>query len=200
MSYLIEAWEKHLAPLLNQCWNSLVFWRTLSLIVISLIIIIIIYRNKLIGLFKKDEKQNHDKEIFHKANQLMNELDITDFIHNLQAGDSYIKSEIIKINSFIDYFYQESNQFLKKSLKESSEKIIIALENLSTYCALNCFHFGSSNNLCLYPDHCVDRGGNGSSEQDKFYFEKQRELHNFASIAFVEYQSFRKKIKKILYL
>ena len=64
MSYLIEAWEKHLAPLLNQCWNSVVFWRTLSLIAISLIIIIIIYRDKLIILFKKDEKQNHDKEIF----------------------------------------------------------------------------------------------------------------------------------------
>ena len=130
----------------------------------------------------------------------MSELDIIDFINNLKAGDSYITSEFYKINSFIDYFYQEGNQFLKKSLIKSSKKIIIALDNLSKYCALNCFHFGSSSRLCLYPDHCLDRGGNGSSEQMTFYFSKQKELHDFASVAFEEYQLFRKKIKTVLYI
>ena len=201
---IIEAWKKELATLLREIWGSIVFWRRLSLFLISLLIVTIYIvsfnKDKLLNLFHRTKSIDHDKEIFNEADKLMREEDLKILTCRLINDNAYFPEEIQRVDNFLYFFNLEKDQFINKSLRKYLKKLCLSLWDLNEFCALNFFQFGPRDQLVLHPKCNLDRAGYVTEEQAHFYESKKAELKNQVDTVNLSYKEYRERVRKVLYV
>lgn len=132
---IIELWTAHLSSFLKTVWQSLSYWRTLSLILISLIALVIVFRREIIDLLFEGRNKEHDKNIFNSSNQILSERHLIEFLDELETDDAYFLHECRPITAFCEFFRETGNQYRTKALKKHSDELLKALKELVTFLA-----------------------------------------------------------------
>lgn len=205
MDLIINVWKEHLSPLLNPLWESLILWRTLSLILITVFAVFIFYRNKLITFLFNSRSQEHDKNIFSASNAILSERDLIDFLDELQTDDSYWSSQFRQINRFREFFRESGNQYSINKIRKITKELLFSINQLATFVARHFFVYptgqeGPDLRLCMHPQLNVDRDGEGAPDGMAKYGKLQGELDEKCEDVRNKYQLYRETIKSRLYI
>lgn len=111
-------------------WNNLNLLRLLCLLLIptALFLITFIIKNE-DKFFTNKKQENFDKELFKNSNTIMNEVELNDFLEEI-VHLRYSRKLADKIDDFIKYFKQISNQYFNKEIKNTFDIFYTTLENL----------------------------------------------------------------------
>jgi len=184
-------------------WDSVLFWRSLTLIIFTLVIIAFLFGKRLISFLLKPKRLAHDKDIFKHSNKLMTEADLLDFWDRLQTDDSYNTESSFKIGGFLLFFKEESNQYLTPILRKTSLDFVSSLNSLMIFLAQHFFVYPSKQtdselHLHLYPE-LYERSDYDDAARTR-YFKFQKDLDNHVTVVREKYKQYRSIVKKILYI
>ncbi len=145
----------------------------------------------------------HDKGIFQKANELLKQEYLENFIDIVQSDHSYYMDQCSRIEEFARYLAITSNHFLTPSLFDVTRRLLIAWSELGQFLSYKFFVFPKNQidpplRLCMQPGLNMDREGNGSPEQVAKYDELTNQLEALTNAFIAEYRNFRKTVKNEL--
>jgi len=205
MDWIIDIWKENLSPFLTPLWGSLLFWRTLSLILVTLLALSFIYRNKLKEFLFNARMQEHDKRIFDMSSETLPERRLIDFLDELESDDSYWSNDFRCIQGFLEFFRESGNQYKIKEINKKAKELLIDLKRLATFLGLQFFvHPGGQQppniRLCLHPEMNIDRAVYVSPENRLKYDKIQDELYDKCKKVRKKYQSYRESVKSRLYI
>ncbi|HLE04735.1 MAG TPA: hypothetical protein VI729_09040 [Anaerolineales bacterium] len=86
--WLIELLNESLKPAIDSIWGSLLFWRTLALILLMPIIAVVLKREWLTSLLLSPERREHDRSLFTRADQLLPESGLYNALERLGADNA----------------------------------------------------------------------------------------------------------------
>lgn len=195
----IWAWfiSTGLLTLLIILFNNLLFLRVFSFIFLILSVVSIFIAHKLCKENKnlKSKLDNrtieHDKKIFEESDEIMSETQLKDLNENLFNGYCY-REQVRTLDNFICYFKNTGKNYLNENLKNSSHKLIKALNDM------NCFsgqHFFSNSDVTrynLYPELKYTK--------EEFWQEKLNKLRKLIDIVEKYYDEYRTTIKNELHI
>ncbi len=197
--YLISAWEKHLGPIIDPLWESVIFWRSVSLIILTVILFAYLFRYKLKALIFKTQYLEHDKNIFTQADGIMAENNIVECLNRLQNDASLLGSMLEKIQSFMEFLNQESNQYLTAKTQKATIKLIRSLAILTDFTAQNFFLQGEMIKIQLYQLY-PDLRHNASIENIQRYDKFRQQLDSYADTVRNKYKEYRSVVKQNLFI
>jgi len=200
---LIELWKLHLSSLLNIIWNSLVIWRTTTLLLLTLIILIYKFRKHLFVFIKKSEIVQHDKEVYLKSNSIMDERKLLDLLQELYGYDSYHEDNWHSLYYFMRYFEEVGNSYNFQKLEKKKIKLLKTLEELYSFVPLNFslypkFQREDNRKYSLHPEYNFDQEGDHTRETAIKFVSSQKELHKKVVLARKAYNDYRAYIKNNL--
>jgi len=203
MDWIIEMWKENLSPFLTPLWASLLFWRTLSLIFITLLVLSFIYRNRLKEFLFSTMTQEHDRKIFDMSSEILRERRLIDFLDDLESDDSYWSNDFRCIQGFLEFFRESGNQYKIKEINKKAKEFLIDLKQLATFLGLQFFVHPAGQQppnirLCLHPEMNIDRAGYVSPENRVKYGRLQDELYKKCSKVREKYQNYRESVKSKL--
>lgn len=152
-----------------------------------------------------DLADKHDKELFLKAEAIIDEDRLLEILSILEHNQSIQMNEIQLIDDFIKFYSKSANEYLNKEIETNRRWLFNALSDLSEF--IN-YYFDKwpyrqdeiNFQVCLHPTTNCDRSGDLTTE----CFEKHHSLSNemIRKIRKVskEYAKFRRAIKEFLYL
>ena len=182
---LIDAWKQHLATLISDCWNSIAFWRSLGLILLTVVAVGIAFWKRLADWIFDQKSIEHDVALFKSADSVVNEA----FLDDLLNGNLYHRWCRGKDASVLDHFCQEfsrvGNQYLHRNLKLVMGEFLQNLSSLNHFIAHNFFPVGSDDHLKLYPE-TIDR--------DR-YDDYVKQLNTLTDTAWKSYLKYRATVK-----
>lgn len=153
--------------------------------------------------YEKDlqvRRDAHDLKIFQESELVFNEDQLNNGLSNLIGGHSYRDNFIISLNEFYNYLGKLKNQYLNQNLANVTEELLSSLRELEDFLAYNFFDHPPNQQrenirYCLYPDLCIDRGGNGSPEDMKLYDDYVKKLNSVVNKAWENFINYRQAIK-----
>lgn len=152
---------------------------------------------------RKDRERQHDVAIFQKANALLTEEQLSDFLHNLKADHSCYTDTADKLDNFLQFLAATSNQFLTPQLASEANELQLAWKDLGHFISNKFYIFPNNQTeppfrLCMAPYLNMDRDGNGSLEQILKYDKLIAELDELSGKLDSCYRRFRATIKNEL--
>jgi len=78
------------------------------------------------------EIYNHDRDIFHKSNDILNEEKLEDFIVQLNVNE-YYENQVGDAREFCKFFHYESNKYINTSLRNLAIELCDTLEKLFNF-------------------------------------------------------------------
>ncbi len=197
---VFEALLKNFEPFFNPLWTSTFFWRTSTLLLLLTIILAITFRKKIIRCFDYSRFKEHDRAIFARADAIVDEKRFGIFLDDLRCGHNYYSNQLLQLTMFINFFEEEGNQYLIRSLCMKSTALHDKLSELGAFLSVNFFWYpdnqtSSNVRLCMYPEFNVDRGGSGSEKERIFYDKHSKELTILVCDSEKKYKDYRKHIK-----
>lgn len=155
---------------------------------------------------RSDRLAEHDAAIFNKADEILSEAALVEFLDWLQTDDSYTRSRMLAVEQFRCFFNETSNHFVAQELASSVKPLLTSLESLVVFIGLNFFVFPEGQPLetdwryCMQPELNNDRAGKGELSQLTTYDELQEELDSLCKIVRGDYKSYRRLVKHSLFL
>jgi hypothetical protein len=201
IDWLIANFEAYLNPL----WDSTFFWRSLSLILLSLVALVFVNRGRIVEIYARQVRKEHDREIFRKSNEILNENQLEDFLENLSWDHSFYSDDLNALNNFRTFFSGQGNQYIDRKLQRASLLLAKTLKEMNDFLRVSFFYYPEnqdSNNkqFCMYPHLNVDRIGTGVPFERKKYNEASRKLTKLMFRTKLRYNQYRRLIKQRLYL
>jgi hypothetical protein len=194
MGFLVDLWVKLLNPFLKGLWDSISFWRIMTL---GIITISFLFKKQLKKLFLKPNRIEHDKTIFKRSDNVMNEGYLLNLLDVVGTYYGYSSNSWRSLDLFSMFFQETSNQYLMKKLQKVSLKLVSSLNSLSTFCALQFFHQeGNLDYLKLQPEIQFSL----ESEKEMQFQQLTQELDKLIELAEKDYEKYRVLIKKELNL
>lgn len=163
-------------------WNNADVWRTISMFAILLLIL---YKKKIRLFTSKEEKLEHDKNIFINSDLIMTENFLKEFLIELSINESYNKSKYQKISDFCNFF--ENNSYINSSLNESIKSFCEMLRELQEFLIKHFSEINIPEVFRLYPDLKHDPTFN--------YLEFQEELNKLCCRIENHYIKYRLNIR-----
>jgi len=147
--------------------------------------------------------RDHDKRVFGQADELMREKNLMDFLRQLLADDSYLLSQVHRLDDFRGFFSETGNQFIDE---EASDKVNALLESIDTLLLFVAQHFfvyppdqrRDDLRLCMYPNLNVDRDGPGTADSVRRYHDFQKQLDERVQVVRDKYKDYRLVAKHYL--
>jgi len=193
MNYLIDVWGKHASLYLQDMWNSVFFWRSVSLILITIIVGVFYFRNKIKDFYLKKDYRAHDQSIFKRIDKYVSERELIDCCRRLRGEMSLDGNAIYKIGEILDIYEEEGNKYINKKLARKFDGFIYYLNELNDFMAL---HFFTHNNIeswyTLEPE--LKKYNNTIANYKKF----SDDLDNKVKIVIDKYKQYRIATRKIL--
>ena len=202
MDYLINAWKVNLSPFLMNFWDSLFFWRTFTLgflTVISVLIIVPRFRKCLISSLLKPQRLDHDKDIFKRSNDVMDEVALLQLLDDLEISNLCVLTSIYRLDELCSFFLYEGNQYLTPKLRKTSRKFIYLLDILSNFIGTHFYpNPPGASKACL----CPELRARMPLDQDATsrFQTLQNELHGHITTVRETYRRYRLLAKKTLYI
>lgn len=173
-------------------WESLVFWRGVSLMLLTTLILIFKYQKMIFNFLHPDDSNEHDKEIFDKLNSSLTESSLDTILNNASNYRNITRDHVIQLNNYLYLSSKNEIKFLNKKLQPLFEE---HLSSLSEFKDFTSTHFFSKNNdktlenFWLYPD-LKEKGLDGN-----VYHDRTRELIQLCKQVEVDYNRYRSHIK-----
>ena len=145
MDIMIDLWKKQFSPLLANIWASIDFWRILGLSLITIIVLMILFRNYISKFIKNPIKIEHDKDIFKKADAILPERKMINVFDLLQADHSYSCFDVNLFDETIRFYEESQNRFMNDTLNDVTNKWLISIKNLSDFMSLKFFVYPRGN-------------------------------------------------------
>ena len=200
--FFVEALKKNFGPLLRRLWESVGFWRTLSLTLFPLVFLVvykfIFNKEQLAAFFLKEDIIDHDKNIFDGLNNCICEEQLVLLVRRLRGDNSCYPEELDWIVSTLEFCSFEENQFISKHLQRTVVKLGSSMKELNEFCSTYFHPFGPGDQIVLLPDHNFERGGDGTEEQKKIYENAKAALEMRIDKVVEDYREFRKSVKSKL--
>ena len=202
-AWIAELINESIQPFLNSLWGTLIFWRTLALISLGLIIAAVLRKDWLIRFLISPETREHDRSVFQRADDIMSESDLYRMLEQLAADHSYFQSQRRQIAEFILNFEQVGNWYIRKSMANSTKKLIKSLNSFMEFKAVHFFvhpqnQSGENLRLVLEPALNIDREGTGKPEEMHKYSQYAQTLIKLIDDIESSYKTYRLNAKKDL--
>lgn len=157
-------------------------------------------RNRYSKSVGADERLEHDKELFLKFDNRLNEGWFIGFIDGLLYDQSCYVGDERTLEEFLGFVHKGSNKFLHGDLVRCSEKLKKSITQLLRFMAGKFHEYprgqtGYPRRCCMEPVLNLDREGNGSPEDVKKYNQLKKELESLAKNVKSSYQKFRFVVK-----
>lgn len=189
-----EAVIRHLAPVVEGMWHSLMFWRSATLTLVGLLLVAILFRQRIREFLLKPEHVEHDRRIFARADKLMSEATLYAFLDGLRNAHNYRPDERKPVVNFLYYFGHTGNEFLDRRICRALDPLIRALVDLRQFTALHFFDVHHDGEFyALYPELREEPG-----ERWERYRRHADELENLVDPVYDLYAKYRQAIKRYL--
>jgi hypothetical protein len=199
MEHIVRLWEKHLEPSLTPLWDSLMFWRSLALMLATLVGAAYLNRHRVLYVLLRHKYQEHDRKIFDRADKILPEELLCDALDVLESDHSSARETYTQMVGFERFYDLEANRFLNPRLHAAAKQLSDAVAKLTHFIAYNFFPYPSdSDRTCMYPELNMDRAGNGSLEQMRKYDQYRSQLEQFTAGLRKGYRSYRSEVKNWL--
>ena len=146
--------------------------------------------------------RQHDLRIFKESDAIMSEKSIESFLSSLEHGHAYRSSQSLMLARFHEFFSYESNQYVSKAIRDLSEKMLNALEELGRFVWDSDLFFdivtkGDDTKFKLYPSYeIIVRRGVTQELYDKQYNEYANQLYELVEAARSAYKDYRAQIRE----
>jgi len=156
---------ENIIPFLDHLWESVLFWRIISLLLIILFGLLIRYRKKIIELLHSDKIIDHDKNIFLLSDKILNEGELYEILDKLDRLRRYKGSKSEKVISYIMFFQEQGHEYMNKSIRNTFKKFYQHLGELNIFMAKHFFVYPNIQSdddfqYCLYPRLNPNQEGN----------------------------------------
>ena len=198
--------NKILDILVDNIWNSLVFWRIIGIVLILSIALVIKFRKNIIFLILTKNGTQHDSDIFNKSNAILSERKLADILNWLQTNKFYFDDQSSDIKGYLMFFEEEGNQFISKSLLRKSKLLQESMNKLFDFLVQHFFSEPSSIQSSanfkyfLYPELDPGRHTRVPAEDAKIYFSCLKQLDEIINDVRIAYREYRIAVKKQLYI
>jgi hypothetical protein len=193
MEFLFYIWEKILGFYFENIWKSLLFWRIFSLIAFTLIILVFIYRKKLINFYLKEHHLKHDKNIFKILNSCISERDLIDCFNDLQSENGLARKSVHMIGEILLITEEEGNKYINKKIAKNFRDFIYSLDKLNSYMKKHFFpHKNIIDWYTLEPELFIYGG------TDKDYKKLVDEIDKKINTVREHYKKYRSTVREIL--
>ena len=191
-----DAVKKHLAPLTQGLWESVLFWRTLALLLLVFLMVGYFLRGKLRSLLLRPGRRNHDTQIFERSDAIMSEAQLSSCLTNMWNSHHYQSQEGVRLLNFQQFFAQVGNGYLDQRISRTLRPLLHALSQLTDFTARHFFPHPNPglDVYCLYPELRGAAGG----QADNFYQQHAAELERTLKPVEDRYQEYRRAVKKQL--
>jgi hypothetical protein len=146
----------------------------------------------------------HDKNIFVKLSQILPEDDFRSIIFELQTNLRYLSGDTSRIQRYYETIFKTENHFLDTDTESEAITLAKCLELLHHFIMKSFFIFPDNKiddryQYCLYPNHDTERNSDDfSDENQQFFWRETDKLIDLTNQALLQFDKFRKIIKKKL--
>ncbi len=153
----------------------------------------------------ENKKVAHDLKIFNESLEILTEQQLENYFYKLLNDHSYNINEDISLTKYSSYLSSQENQFINKKIKNTALDLVISLNKLLHFTALNFWKFPITQNsentrYCMHPEKNIDRGGYGDKKDDEFYMTASTELTTLSNKTKELYDAYRNIIKHEIYI
>ena len=203
MGKIIDLIIKNFEPILSELWNSIIFWRAITLLLVLFLMVSWMFRQKILSWLQKPQRIEHDRRIFTQTETLLTEHQLMEFLEQLGRDHSYYQNARGRLSRFCWFFEEVGNQYINKGLHRLTQQLVGDLNNLFDFLATNFFVYpdgqtGENTRLCMYPGLSPDREGSYGPVNVTRYTQYADQLDKFIQSSGQSYSKYRKAIKNIL--
>ena len=200
MERLTIVWNEHFLEIFDLFWNSLVFWRSMSLFSLGGLMLIFLFKDSIKRSFLKEDADKHDRDIFRLFDLLMPENKLMEILDVLEKRHFYEDKSGGYVSKFCDSLKEESKQYVNAKIKKSSLAMSAALRALGGFIDKNFVTFpeGYDNQTAAggrYPNPEIDGGGDKKAQKEGKFAEFEEELKILINSVRNNYKKYRSSIK-----
>jgi hypothetical protein len=123
--------EKHLEPFLEPLWNNIVFWRSIALVIIGLMLLGYKKRRRLAAFILKDKYENHDKMVFERINAVLDESKLEVVFAEIHKPEFLDKGGVVRLNDFTMVLTRTENKFFTQSIQSKADSLCAILGDMT---------------------------------------------------------------------
>ena len=127
MDWLLDLWLAQLQPRLEQLWNSLGFWRTLALGLLTFLAALAAFRKPLLRRLTRRGLAPRDRELFRRLLQVLPAEGSIAFIGNADFGNAFDRRRLDDLNNFYYSWDNPEHRFLDQALEEKRMELFVAV-------------------------------------------------------------------------
>ena len=205
MEKLTVVWNDQLVEIFNTLWNATVFWRSLSLFFIGVLIMAFLFKDSIKRILLKEDANKHDKENFRLLDLIMSENKLNEIIRLLQTRHFYNGNSSSYVDKFRDSLQEESRQYVNAKIKKTAMALLAALKLLGEFIEKNFVlfpngHEDGTSPEGLYPNPEIDGGGSEKGKNSGRFAEFEEELRALSASVGNKYKKYRNSIKQNLHI
>lgn len=147
----------------------------------------------------------HDQAAFHAGDATLSEIDVENFLHDLEWDHACHSADYAKVSEFLHHFSRESHRFIVTDLSATLDDLLDQLKTLQLFISTHFFVYpdlqpeaGQNVRRCLYPERNSDRCVTATLEQNRTYMDYSNELLNLTKSVRESYAEYRRTIKRTL--
>lgn len=127
MDWLIDLWLAQLQPRLEQLWNSLGFWRTLALGLLTFLAALAAFREPLLRRLTRRGLASRDRELFGRLLEVLPAEGSIAFIGGADFGRAFDRRRLDDLNHFYHSWDSPEHRFLDEALEEKRMELFVAV-------------------------------------------------------------------------
>jgi hypothetical protein len=150
-----------------------------------------------------DRTTAHDREMWARADAICSEAQLRALLNRLRTDHSYELRMIRPLDQLVEHWSHESNRYIDTVLEDAVDRLTVALNELRRFSAYDFFVYPErqgheSRQLCLQPQHNIDRGGGLTPESRREYARSSKCLDEHCARVDDAYRGYRRLVKSRL--
>ena len=147
----------------------------------------------------------HDIGVYRAGETILAEQTLWNILSNIENDHSYDRETSSYLWEFLQFLALEQNQFLDHEIVECSQNLARSLHTLLSFLGRKFFVFPRKQQApnvryCMHPELNCDREGSGTPEESRKYSLLASELEARVNELSQAYRSYRRAIKRNLYI
>jgi len=198
----LELWLRHFGVATAEAWGSVVLWRTVALVLATLVVLAFVFRKRIRALLLTPERRAHDAGVFRRADSILTEATLQDYFYCLNTNLMYYDRHSRALREYLSFAAKVSNEYLDQGVRKAAEDLRGRLDELTDFTGQHFFvhppvQVGDSpRTFYLYPDLRWSE-----KPADRAFFEQhEHELYDLVDRANATYRCFRGAVKGAVFV
>ena len=199
MENIKEFYFQYCVPFFLKLWVNPGFWRPLALILLLVIFLTYLFRERIKLALLQEDKIRHDQEIFRLLDLIMPERKLMEILKQLEKEYTYGADYTQFVHKFSVSLSEESRQYVLPALRKSSLVLRQSMDELDAFLQENFIAFPQENKdeaPKMYPNPEIDGGGNSGKKDSSKFAEFSKKLSEYSDDVRKNYQKYRLVIKQ----